>query len=278
VRLVSRTIEVLSALADAPDGLGVTRLAHQLGESPSSVHRLLTALAAHDYVSQDPQKRYRLGIGVLGLAHAFQRQDTLVALAKPHLTRLVASTRESVFLSELIGDDVVCVASAESPRMLSFYMRIGQRTPYHAAASARAIIAFKPAPEQLRLMRAERIERFTDRTPTSVAEGLAVVREARAKGYAVCDEEMEVGVRAVSVPIADADGEVVASLTVVAPQDRLSGSAEVHAARTLAQASRAISFALGRRRQEGETETPMALEPDDGFTAPFDKLATVDLG
>ena len=81
MRLVSRTIDVLRLLAQTPDGVGVTMLAEQLGELPSTVHRLLAALLEHDYVAQTRDRRYRLGVGVLGLAHAFQRQDRLVSMA-----------------------------------------------------------------------------------------------------------------------------------------------------------------------------------------------------
>ena len=165
MRLVSRTIDVLRLLAQTPDGVGVTKLAEQLGESPSTVHRLLAALLEHDYVAQTDDRRYRLGVGVLGLAHAFQRQDRLVSMARPHLSKLATQTRESVFLAERIGDDVVCVASAESPRLVSFFLRLGQRTPYHAAASARAILAFQEPAEQRRLLEAEGFVPFTDKTP-----------------------------------------------------------------------------------------------------------------
>ena len=100
MRLVSRTIDVLRLLAQTPDGVGVTMLAEQLGESPSTVHRLLAALLEHDYVAQTRDRRYRLGVGVLGLAHAFQRQDRLVSMARPYLSKIAAQTRESVYLAE----------------------------------------------------------------------------------------------------------------------------------------------------------------------------------
>ena len=223
----------------------MTRLAQQLGESPSSIHRLLTALVEHDYVARDEDRRYRLGVGVLKLANAFQHQNRLVMITKPYLTRLSAETRESVFLSELIGHEVICVANAESPGFVAVYMRLGQRAPYHAAASARAVLAYRAEAEQAWLLQAERLDAYTQRTPRTVAEAGAALEETRARGYAICDEELEVGLTAISVPVVGSKGDVAASLSLVAPQDRLSRAARLQTARSLAEVSHAISTELG---------------------------------
>ena len=278
MKLLSRTIEVLNALAEAPDGMGVTRLAESLDESPSTIHRLLTALSRYDYVVRDGDRRYRLGVGVLSLANAFQRHDQLVIVAAPHLSRLVAETRESVFLSKRIGDDVVCVASVESPRPLKFYMGLGQRTPYHAASSARAILAFKPSSERKRLIEAEELEAFTPNTPRTVVAAMEALEATRSQGYAVCDGELEVGVTALSVPLATATGEIDASLTLVAPQDRLSGADRPEAARRLKQAGARISADLGYRTPTAIAD-PFGEHTDAGRASAanaFD-LASADL-
>ena len=276
MRLVSRTVEVLKALAEAPEGVGVTRLAERLSESPSTIHRLLVALMEHDYVARNPDRRYRLGVGVQGLAFAFQRKDRMVMLAKPYLSKVVADTRESVFLSEQIGDDVICVASAESPGLLTFFMRLGRRTPYHAGASARAILAFKPTSEQLRLLSAQRLERYTPRTPSSISAARAALDATRARGYAVCDEEMEIGVTAVSVPIVDATGNVGASLTIVAPQDRLAEPARHEAAELLSSVSRSISTELGFRPATGRKLRPRGMTSSACEESPIPELKTAE--
>jgi IclR family acetate operon transcriptional repressor len=246
VKLVDRTLDALEALAREPEGVGVVRLAQVLGEPPSSVHRLLTSLARRQYVVRDPSTRhYRLGVAVLRLAQGHQEKNLLLAVAKRHLAVLSAATLESVFLCELLDDDVVCVASAESPRPLSFYMRPGQRMPYHAASSARAILAFKSADEQLRLLRSETLEVFTPLTPTTVRAALAELARTRDRGYAVCDREMEAGIVGLAVPIRGPDGAVNASVTLVAPENRLTGSLGEEALRELNDTARAVETELG---------------------------------
>jgi DNA-binding IclR family transcriptional regulator len=258
MRLVRRTLEALEVLGAHAEGLGVTRLGELLGEPPSSVHRLLAVLVATGYVTRD-ERRYRLGFKVLRLGQAYQRRNELVAVGKPHIGDLSARTLESVFLSELIGDDTICVASAESPRPLSFYMRLGERTPYHAASSARAILAFQPDAVQIRLMQQEQLERFTTRTPITVAEALAEVQRTAVRGYAICDQEMEYGITALSAPIRDAEGLVSASVTLVAPQDRLVGAHRETVAAMLLTTAAAISTDLGHRTPVARLVAPPAL-------------------
>jgi DNA-binding IclR family transcriptional regulator len=246
MQLVRRTLRVLEILADYPDGVGVTKLALLLQEPPSSVHRILGVLTESGYAIQDDSRRYRLGPQVLALGKAYERGSHLVAVAKRHIARLSAETLESVFVSEQIGADAICVAGQVSARPVSLNMRLGARTPYHASASARAILAFQPAERQIRLLQAERMERYTDRTPTTVADALAELRLTAERGYAYCDQEREPGVSAISAPIRGVDGGVFASVTIVAPQDRLTDDGHKRIAELLLITAAQISTELGR--------------------------------
>ena len=247
MRSVTRLVQLLEVLTDEPDGLGVVELAGRLGQPPSSIHRLLTALAEHRLVAQDDgTRRYRTGPALLRYAQAFLHRDALSSVAGPYLSQLRDATRESVFLTELIRDDAVCVASAESPRPLRFFMRIGQRMPYHAAASARAILAFQPDLVIDRLLAAERMTPFTEATPVTVRAAMVDLERVRLNGFAVCDEEMEVGVTAVSAPIRDGSGRVGASITVVGPHHRLLAARSASVAAVIGAAEQ-IAHALGYR-------------------------------
>jgi DNA-binding IclR family transcriptional regulator len=245
MQLVRRTLRILELLSEHPDGLGVSRIAALIGDAPSSVHRLLSVLVEGGYVIQDDGRHYRLGPKVLSLSRAYERGSHLVVVAKPQMAILSTQTMESVFVSEQHGDDAVCVAAHVSPRPVTLNMRLGARTPYHASASARAILAFQPHERQLRLLQAERIERYTDRTPTTVAEAMVELAETNKRGYAFCEQERELGVSAISAPIRGLDGDVFASVTIVAPHDRLAGEGHDHIARRLLDTAEAISSQLG---------------------------------
>jgi IclR family acetate operon transcriptional repressor len=224
MRALDRSLRLLELLAEDGTGTGVSRLAQETGEAASTVHRLLKALAAHQLVVQDTAtKKYRLGPGVLTLSDAYLRQSSLVAVARRGLEEIRDQTRESAFLTELTAGGAICVATAESPRSLRFFMSVGQRMPFHAAASARAILAFQPDTVIDATLRSEQLTPYTATTPRTVAEVKAELDRVREQGYDVCDQQMETGVTAVAVPIVGASRKVEASLSIVAPDQRLSG-------------------------------------------------------
>ncbi len=254
MRVLERLLRVLEVLGEQQESVGVTQLSEQLGLPASTLHRLLGVLLQHGLVVQDVgSRRYRIGPGVLRLAKSYFLQNTLVSVAQPHLAALRTRVEETVFLTSLVGEDAICVATAESPRPLQFFMRVGQRMPYHAAASARSILAFQPRAEAERLVRREARERFTEATAVSVDDILRELQQVRRHGYAVCAEEMEVGVTALSAPVRDASNAVIASVTIVAPSVRFSAaSRRAEALQMLLDASASISEALGH-----EAPTPV---------------------
>ncbi|HEX5465345.1 MAG TPA: IclR family transcriptional regulator [Candidatus Limnocylindrales bacterium] len=258
MRSIDRLVQVLQMLSDAESGLGVMKLAEQLGIPASTAHRLVTDLGRYNVVVQDvASKRYRLGPAVLEWGAAYRQQNTLLSVAQPHMTTLCARTTESVFLTEYVNGDAICVATAESPRPLRFFMHVGQRMPYHAAASARAILAFRPAAEAEEALKREELLKFTDTTPTTKAAVLTELARVRAAGYAVCDEEMEVGVTALSVPVRAAGAEVIASLSIVAPEHRVNAQRDTMLASLLEEAE-AISAALGHvEARSGDATSPI---------------------
>jgi IclR family acetate operon transcriptional repressor len=258
--VLARALQLVNALAEQTDGIGVNQLSAKLGEPPATVHRMLTALCVEGVVRQDDHsKRYRLGPITLRWAQAFLKQDTTASAAQPFLDELRSRIAESVFLTELVSDHAVCVATAESPRPLRFFMRVGQRMPWHAAASARAILAYRSDGEARRLLKVERIRRFTVATPIRLTEVMQQIKEVRAKGVATCDEELEVGVTALAAPVRDVTGEVIASVSVVAPSQRLSGDARRTVITEVLSTARRISEVLGyrgdaiRQRRAGRT-------------------------
>jgi DNA-binding IclR family transcriptional regulator len=258
MRLIDRAAQALNALADSPAGVTLSDLASQVGLPASSTHRLLAALSANRLVYQAGDGKYRIGPGVLRLAQAFERHEALVAVARPYLEQTSKDINESVFLSGLVGGDVVCMATAEVPRLLTFFMRVSERTPYHAGASARAILAFRSPDFIEEALKSETMVRYTDRTPTTVREVLKVLRDVQTNGYAVCDEEMEVGVTALAAPIFDVSGQAVAALTAVAPSDRLSGGKRIGAITSLKAAAMRISEGLGYSGASAAQEISLA--------------------
>jgi IclR family acetate operon transcriptional repressor len=243
-----RVLRALAALAGHPEPTGVLDLGIELGEPAPSLHRTLQRLIEYELVVQNPAtKRYQLGPAVLVLADAYRRQSTLVSIAQPVLDELGSSLDETVFLCQLIEDAAVVVATAESRRTFQYFMRLGHRMPFHAAASARAILAFQDPAQIDCLLDREGSDRYTDRTMIEIEELKAELDRVRRRGYAVCDQEIEVGVKALAVPVRDASGHVIASIAVVAPRERLVRSPRHRPIQSLQSAAREVSKGLGFR-------------------------------
>ena len=243
---IRRGIEALLALAGdeaaAEGGLGVTRMARLLGREKSQVSRTLATLAEYGLVDRDPDSlAYRLGWRVATMAQLAGEQR-LLAAAGPRLDRLVERFDEGAHLSVLQGTGAMTVLSRPSPRAVRAVSWVGRTTPAYCTSAGKALLIDRSRAELAELFRGVRLARLAVNTPTSIARVAASIAEARERGYAVADEEMDAGLVAVAAPVRDAAGRVVAAVNVSGPAFRLrprlagAGAAVVAAAGELSAA------------------------------------------
>ncbi len=252
---IVRALAILTVLANKQTGLTLSELAQELELPISTVHRLANVLVEQGFVIRTlTGRRYLLGPAALalvaGTTNTFVRQATA-----PFLAELNAATQETVFLSELVGNKAVCFSVLDGIRPMRFLVRPGGTLPLHAAASARAILAWLPDLERSRLLDSIEYTRWTANTISSPSALYRKLEETRRLGYDVCDDELEDRVWAVGAPVFDLSGDVRASLTVVAPLNSVNSSErrEEIIASTVTHAGR-ISEELGfRERPERRT-------------------------
>lgn len=214
---VVRALRLLSILADYSGGLGLQDLADALDLPVSTVHRLATVLEAEGYLLRTKKgKRFLLGPAVRRLV-ASTNSNYLRTVAEPTMSRLNRSTGETVYLAELVGHDVICVAHLPGTSPLRFFVQLGRSLPLHASAAARVILASLTDPEVNALLDTAELARWTDRTITHRAQLLKHLGVVRKRHWDICDDEMEHQVWAVAAPLYDLNGELQASLAVVAP-------------------------------------------------------------
>jgi len=252
---VVRALRILRAIADSSGGLGLQELADTLELPVSTVHRLLGVLEAEKFVLRTPKgKRFLLGPAIRSLL-ASTSSDLLRRVAQPAMLRLNRSTGETVFLAELVGQEVICVALIEGTRPLRLSVRLGHALPLHAAAGARVILGSLDEEEAASLLAGADFTRWTPRTITDPAElrrHLSLVRE---RGYDVCDDEMDNHVWAVAAPIHELAGGVRAALTVVAPLP------------TVGDAARRLQLQEAVRDAAAEVSTELGAMLDDELSA-----------
>lgn len=234
MQVVVRSLRVLRLLSSEPRGLAMGEIAERLEMPLASTHRTLGVLESEGFVTRSSSnRRYFLGPAAHELAHSRLARET--PLVTPHEAIGAASrtTGETVFLSELVGGAVTCLALAESEHPLRLFVRVGQELPLHAAAAARVLLAGRPSAEARALLeRRAPLVAFTGDTPHTVEQVMDRLAVIAQRGYDICHSELDENVWAVAAPVRASTNEVVASVTLAAPMHRL--ATEQERARALA--------------------------------------------
>ncbi|MFC5000623.1 IclR family transcriptional regulator [Dactylosporangium cerinum] len=257
MHVVVRALAVLNHLSSYRQGLTLQQLHQQLEIPVGSMHRLLGTLEHEGFVSRSPTtKRYVLGANAVKLGHSDDYEPFLI---QPPAALLEAERLlgESVILTQLIDGRVVAVSIAGTKRPLRLFVRLGQEVPLHAAASARAILAYQdPALAEALLSSFPRpsFTAGTVRELNRIIDHLALIRE---RGFDVCDNELDEGVWAVSVPVhSGPSGRVSTAVTVCAAWSRVADPAE------RAAAARVVLDTAQRISREQGYDKPFATDPD----------------
>ncbi len=265
MQVVVRALAVLRTLAPRTEGLSLAELAEELSVPTGSMHRLLAVLEGEHFVTRSTtNRRYFLGPAARQLTEENSRRHALLVTPHPALSAAARRTRETVFLTELVGDRAVCVALVESQHPLRMFVSIGQDMPLHAAASARTLLSDLEPIDVRRLLASRPLQAFTDDTltdPEDVLEHLALVR---ARGYDVCDDELDHGVWAIACPVRGSTGRVVASVALAAPAYRVGAPERRRECQdAVIEAAEAMSADLGWTEPAlpAETDPRKALEP-----------------
>lgn len=227
IKIVEKTLLVLSLFTrDAPEW-GVTEMAARSGLPKSTVFRVLRVLLHHDYLAQDPlTKRFRLSLGALELGRRAYEGLELRNVATAVLDRIAAHTGETVLLEVLNQehDRVVCIERAQRRSGLHLILEVGSTAPLHTGASSKVLLAFMPE-EQIERVIGRGLTPLTKHTITDPDVLRRDLAEIRRLGYALSFEETDEGAAGLAVPIRDRAGQVVAGLTIAGPITRLNRSA-----------------------------------------------------
>jgi len=211
---LDRALAVLACFGAEVPELGVTELAARVGVHKSTASRLATVLARRGFLTRHGTK-YRLGPELARLGTLATASLDIVERARPAMERLAARTGETINLAVPDGDAALNVAQIDSSFILGAGRWVGRRTPLHAAANGKVLLAWDACPLRLPL------HRHTGRTITSPARLRRELAEVRTRGYATAVQELEEGLVAVAAPVFAADGTCVASLSISGPASRL---------------------------------------------------------
>lgn len=244
MQLIERTLQLLMVLSKKPNGLSVTELAKELEISASSTHRILSSLKKQHFVLQSSDsKRYRLGYKILTLTTNISIENNFSLAAKPYMVDLAHAIGKTVALCILDGDNIICLDFVESKDASMFMVRSGIAMPPHATSAGKAILAYHNIEQVKEIYLKNQNNQLTKNTKTNWNNFVEELEDVRLLGYAVSDEELQIGVQGIACPIFDYNRKVIASVSFTALKSDQSFTVEN--IKLLKQCARSISNSVG---------------------------------
>lgn len=221
---LERGLKVLQALGDAPEGLTLTDVASRIGLTRATARRFLLTLLELGFVRQE-RRLFILTPKVLSLGVSYLSNRPIWQSAEPAMQELSRQLNESCSAAVLDGEDVVYVARVAGKRIMSVNITIGTRLPALITSMGRVLLSNLSATALHGYLEEVPIQRYTDHT---IIDRDALFREidtARMKGYAIVDQELELGLRSIAVPLRDRAGRAFAGLNISTQAARYSSEA-----------------------------------------------------
>lgn len=241
---LQRGLQVIRAFSEHRHHLSIAQVSQTTGLSRAAVRRCLHTLNRLGYVGEG-DRRFFLRPLVLTLGHSYLSSTPLATLAQPYLDSVSDSLGESCSVAVLDGDDIVYICRSAETRIISINLLVGTRLPAYCTSMGQVLLAQLP-PEALDayLGRVQLVAR-TPRTTITAAKLRKRLHTVREAGHALLDQELEVGLRSIAVPVRDARGAVIAAMNVSTHASRAAlDDLQQRFLPVLAQAARGLSTVL----------------------------------
>jgi IclR family pca regulon transcriptional regulator len=213
VQSLERGLAVIRAFTREKPQLTLTDAAALTGLTRATTRRFLMTLESLGYATTDG-KNWRLTARVLDLGHSYLASLGLPEIVVGHLDRVAQAVHESASAAVLDGDDIVYVARVESRKIMRVQITVGTRFPAYVTSMGRVLLADLDPAAAERILTARDRRAFTPHTTTDVAALMTAISLVREAGYSLVDQELEMGLRSLAVPVHDGSGRVVAALNV----------------------------------------------------------------
>ncbi len=214
-------LAVIEAFGRDNEQMTIADVGKATGLDRATARRCLLTLSRLGYAETDG-KRFRLTARVLRLGYGYLSTTPLPRLVQPYLERLSEATQESCSVSVLDGAEIVYIARASQRRVLSIGLGVGSRLPAYCASMGRTMLAFQPAAEARRILDSSERRKLTANTITDLDELMQLLDRIRLDGYCAVDQELEIGLRSIAIPLRNTRGEVIAALNIGAQAARAS--------------------------------------------------------
>ncbi len=244
VQSLDRALDIMEKLVESENGLGVTELSDSLGLHKSTVYRLLTTLVYRGYVEQDEYSRYNVGIKLFEIGGTVLSKMDLRNKTKPYLVRLQQETKETIHLGILDDKEIVYIDKEETTETIRMYSEVGRRIDAYCTSLGKVLLAYENA-DIYDLYKNGELHKYTGNTIVDkniLANHLADVRK---QGYAIDDQEQELGIRCIGGPIFNYNGDIIAAFSIAGPTSRMTVARVEKLSKKVIEYSKDISSSFG---------------------------------
>jgi DNA-binding IclR family transcriptional regulator len=209
---------------------------------------MLKSLLSYSLVDQERDtSKYRLGLRIIEYSNSFYNSFDFRQIAKPFLKKICSETGLTTFLTAWYNGRSICIDSIAPSRNANthLFVEIGKEMPFHSAASAKMLLACQPSEDIKRIVKEKTLPKYTSKTivnPKKLEEHLLKIRH---KGFSICNEELEEGIKAISAPVKNINKEAIASITITGLSKRISSSNINKFVKILVNSAQELSGMLG---------------------------------
>jgi DNA-binding IclR family transcriptional regulator len=255
VPALERGLRILECLAESQHGLTLAQITRAMELPKSTVHSILLTFERSQYIQRDEASgRYRLGIGLFRLANVALPALQIREQAAPFLHALMDRTHLTAHMAALDHDELVLIARVHPPGLAAPASWVGKRMDFHCTALGKAILSCLEESEVERLVRRRGMLRHNDNTISSLRRLHLDLEQARRRGYAVDDEEEEIGMRCLGAPVVGPGGRVEAAISVVGTTAQIDSEAAPTLATLIRETAGAIAAQLASSGPQPVTE------------------------
>lgn len=246
INAVDRSLRILELFSEHHSEYKLTEISQALNLHKSTVHGLLRTLAHRGYISQNVENgKYRLGLKLVERGNLALNSLDLRKIANPHLKEIAQKIGDTVHLVILDGSEVVYIDKVEGEKSILQYSRIGKRAPLYCTAVGKVLSSGKTISEVEELAKTQPFIMHTENTISNEEDFIKEVESVKKQGFALDNEELEIGLRCIAVPIFDHNGHVVASISISGSASRIKKESEKEIINLLKEKAAIISKELG---------------------------------
>lgn len=245
VRVVDRVFEILEVLSKSGSSMSLSEIAEETKMSKSTVHRLLSSMGENNYVGKNPDNTYFIGYKLIGLVSFHINNLELLTEAKPYLNQLSRELNLSAHLGILQNSEVTYLDELYPFPQPEKYTKVGGRSPAICSSMGKCLLACLSGDELEEVLYDYKFQEYTKNTITNLEELKRLLRIIRKQGWAIDNEEYQLGHRCVGAPIFDYKGMPIAAISVSGSTNELSDEKLEYIIKEVKKSANSISRKMG---------------------------------